>query len=367
MYKIFVVSGYGYWGDFLPTDLDEGEKQIGGGETAMIQISRALSNLGHDVTVFYDVARSDRYDGVNYLPSNLFVPLATQMRHDVLVSWDNSAAFRFADKARLRILAFQLNDTFIGPYDYTVDMYMHPSKWHAERYHELYPEMDGRKSRPRITNGIDPARYNPEDPPERNSHQVIYSSSPDRGLHHLLRFWPRIREAVPDATLEVFYEIDNWLTMVDNAPAPPGNIKERAQIIREFRTSNNGSEESGVTFHGGVGQGRLSVEQMKSAVQAYPCDPVQPTEGFSMTCLEAITAGCDLIVTDADALKELWADAPCVTVLPLPINDDIWVDTIVKALQKEEPRPLRDPVQYYWSTIATNWQKEIAACLMTPS
>ena len=360
--RILVVSGYGYWGGFLPTDLDEGSRQIGGGETAMIQVSRALAQQGHEVIVFYDTARSSQYDGVDYLPSNLFIPMVCQLKHDVLVSWDNPHIFRYADQAALRILAFQLNDTFIGPYDYTIDLYMHPSLWHAERYHGIYPEMDSRKSRTRITNGIDPARYNPSPPPDREAHRVIYSSSPDRGLHHLLRFWPRIREGIPNAKLEVFYEIDNWLKMVANAPAPPGDVKWRAEVVEKFRKENT-PENSGVTFHGGIGQKQLAMEQMMSAVQVYPCDPVQPTEGFSMTCLEAITAGCDLVITDADALQELWADAPGVTILPLPINDDVWVDTIVKALQVEDKRSLRDPLQYHWSTIAQNWLKEIYSCL----
>jgi len=250
--RVLVVSGYGYWGGFLPTDLDEGTRQIGGGETAMIQVSRELAKQGHEVMVFYDVAKAGKYDGVDYLPSNLFVPLICQLEHDVLVSWDNPHVLRYADAAAMRILAFQLNDTFIGPYDYTIDMYMHPSLWHAERYHELYPEMDSRKSRTRITNGIDPARYDPDPAPAREAHRVIYSSSPDRGLHHLLRFWPRIREAVPTAELHVFYEIDNWLKMVAEAPATPGDIEWRAEVVEKFRKENT-TEDSGVSFHGGIG------------------------------------------------------------------------------------------------------------------
>jgi len=359
--KIFVASGYGYWGNFNPSDLREGDHQIGGGETAMVSISRELAALGHDVTVFYDVGYFGMYDGVHYLPSNLYTPLVCQMEHDVLVSWDNPQAFRFADRAKLRVLAFQLNHTEVGALDYSIDMYFHPSKWHAERYHELYPEMDERKSRPRITNGIDPTRYNPATPPERIPHRTIYSSSPDRGLHHLLRIWPKVRMAVSDAELHVYYEIDKWLKMVD-VMAPP-EIVERARIVREFRA--NDPEAQGVLFHGGIGQAQLATEQMKSAVMAYPCDPTQPTEGFSMTCLEAVTAGCSLVTTDADALQELWADAPDVTILPLPVNDELWVNTVVKLLERDEARPLRDPVQYYWSTIAQRWVQEFLECLPT--
>ena len=78
-----------------------------------------------------------------------------------------------------------------------------------------------------------------------------------------------------------------------------------------------------------------------------------------MTCLEAVTAGLSLITTDADALGELWADAPGVTILPLPIDEDVWVSTIINALTTEIDRTPRVPMQYTWGTIAQHWQKEL--------
>ena len=358
--KIIVVSGYGYWGNFLPSDLDKGVKQIGGGETAMISISRELARKGHDVMVFYDVAYPGRYDGVDYLPTSMFVPMVCQLEHDVLISWDNPHIFRFADRAALRVLAFQLNATQIGVFDYTIDRYMHPSKWHAERYNELYPEITPENQMFRLTNGIDLTRY--EKKVEREPHRVIYSSSPDRGLHHLLDVWPKVRKEVEDAELHIFYEIDNWLQMAAMAFGMP-NIIKRGEYIKEFKENAEKCQQLGVTFHGGVGQKQLAEEQMRSAIMAYPCDPVQPTEGFSMTCLEAVTAGCSLITTDADALLELWADAPGVTILPLPFKPKLWVSTIVKELLSEETRTPTRPLQYAWATVAQTWEEEFKECL----
>jgi len=356
--RILVGSGYGYWGDFVPTDLRQGDKQIGGGETAMISISRELAALGHEVIVFYDTAYASSYEGVDYLPTNLMVPMICQLEHDVLVSWDNPAIFRFADRSKLRIMAFQLNNAELTILDHTIDLYFHPSLWHAERFHGLYPEMTPSKSRVKLTNGIDLHRYVPE--VERDSRRAIYSSSPDRGLHHLLRVWPRVREEVPEATLHVFYEIDRWLELVLGSGAGSSAIHERAHIVKDAREDSSGK---GIHFHGGVGQAQLAVEQLKSAVQVYPCDPVQPTEGFSMTCLEAITAGCSLVITDADALQELWADAPGVTIIPLPINDDLWVETIVQELLADKERVPLLPKQYTWAVIAQLWDKEMKAWL----
>ncbi|KKK55280.1 hypothetical protein LCGC14_3076120, partial [marine sediment metagenome] len=186
--RIFVVSGYGYWGHFLPTDLGGEDVQVGGGETAMVQLSKQLAKLGHQVIVFHDIERPGKYDGVDYLPTQMFMYLATQMEHDVLVTWDYPPVFRFADRGKVHVVAYQLNDTVVGIYDHVIDRYFHPSEWHLERFQKLYPEIAKSKCRPRMTNGIDPTRYLGD--VERNPKRVIYSSSPDRGLHHLLRIWP---------------------------------------------------------------------------------------------------------------------------------------------------------------------------------
>lgn len=360
--RIFVSSGYGWWGNFLPTDLDGDDTQIGGGETAMIQVSRHLAMLGHDVTVFHDIKRPGRYDNVDYLPTAMFIPLAVQMEFDVLVCWDAPSLMNFADRAKVRVVAFQLNDARIGIYDYMADLYFHPSEWHRDRFLRMFPEMTESKCRARMTNGIDPERYRGGESITRNDKRVIYSSSPDRGLHHLLRVWPNVVEQVSDAELHVFYDMDKWFEVdhqmeKEGLPSP---TRERAREIERLRADGVPQ----VTFHGGVGQGRLAKEQLASGVMAYPCDPVQPTEGFSMTCLEAVTAGCQLITTDADALKELWANVQGVTVLPLPVDDNVWIDTLVRTLNADSrPQPLQPDKTLLWSSIAKKWEREFETCL----
>ena len=366
--KLFITSSYSYWGGFKPTDLRDPNSnvQIGGGETAMCNVARELAALGHDVTVFYNTARSMKYEDVNYVDTSLFEHMACQIEHDVLVSWDLPHAFKTADRAKLHLMCFQLNDSQVGVFDHSIDLYFHPSNWHVKRFLELYPEITPSKTRAGLTNGVDLIRYTQD--VARDRKRVIYSSSPDRGLHHLLRIWPSVIAAVPNAQLHVYYDMNRWLKLCDDLAASGliVNTYERAMQVKSemAHLAQNGTEPS-VVFHGGVGQWQLAKAQLSSAVMCYPCDPVQPTEGFSMSCLEGITAGCTLITSNADALPELWTDAPDTTLLPLPVDDGVWSDAIIKALSDErtELRTAKIPEKFLWRNIAVEWMREISECL----
>jgi len=353
--RILMASGYGYWGAWNPNDLKQGTRQVGGGETAMANIARELAALGNEVITFYDVDKAGRYDGVDYLPTQLYQPLVCFMECDVLVAWDAAYLFRFRDRAKRHVLAFQLNDASVGVMDWAIDNYFHPSRWHEDRFHNLYPEISEDKQYCRITNGIDYGRYLVDPLPERDLHRVIYSSSPDRGLHHLLRIWPAVRAQDPKAELHVYYDMDKWLDVVEQLESQGRTVSttNRGILIRNYR--RDGVE--GVIFHGGVGQKDLATAQLSSAVMAYPCDPIAPTEGFSMSILEGIAAGCDTLITDADALPELWSNAPGITMLPLPFDDNLWVDTIVAKIRNGGVRAPRVREDLSWKHVAMKWIK----------
>lgn len=348
--RIFVVSGYGYWGNFSPDDLFGEDTQIGGGETAMICIARELAALGHEVVVFYNVEKPGKYGGVDYMPVEMFEAMAHNMEHDALVSWDFPHAFRYNTKSGKRIMAYQLNNAFVGLFDYVIDAYMHPSWWHAERFKELYPEIDDEKQFAPITNGVYTSRYEAQ---ERDPYRVIYSSSPDRGLHHLLSIWPEIVAREPRANLKVFYDAKKWIDTVKSIGREL-NTTERALLIDGYMKLNMPN----VEFVGAVGQGRIAREQAMATVLAYPCDPVDPTEGFSMTVLEGLTAGCQAVISDADAFPELWGDHPNSTMLPLPFDKQTWIDAIVSKFGKATEF---QNVGHDWKELAKRWEKIINA------
>lgn len=302
---------------------------IGGGETALMWLSRGLAQAGHDVDLFYDTARPGNYEGINFLPKALREHLLSTKDYDVLISWEDLPAARMSHRAKFVIFAIQCNAVDSGITDWGIDRYQVVSNWHQETIY---------LSDQRITpskflifpNGVDLRRYEQPHAP-RDPFRVIHSSSPDRGLHHLLRIWPRIKRKVPEANLQIFYDMDKWFSIVDQERQTNGwelNTSERADLVREGLERCKGLD---VVRRGAVDQWTLAVAQMEAGLGVYPCDPVARTEGFSNTVLEYMAARLPVIISNADAFPELWAAHS--TMLSLPVDDDEWVDAIVDQLR----------------------------------
>lgn len=357
--RIGVFGGsYGYWGQLDPDRLSDREAggQLGGGETACLRTAMALAARGHEVFLGANVPRIRTAGGVVLVPAMQFVPAIQVVGADVAVSWDEPMLFRFNLNARLQVLAFQLNDTQVEVLDYVIDKYFHPSGWHARRFAEKYglPES---KQVPCMTNATDLQGLQVDDPPERGR-RVLWASSPDRGLHHLLALWPEVQKQYPDAELHICYDMDRWITTVVQAASQGMELvtSERAMLIREQLSSLLGRDNFRVTYHGGLSKPRLRDFLLSSAIVAYPCDPVAPTEGYSMTILDSWAAGCQVLTTDADALPELWGDKEGITILPLPVREDIWTEAIINRLEDGTPPGPRDiPKEYSWDSLVDKW------------
>ena len=331
------------WGQFSPAILDE-DRQIAGAETALIHVSRELARLGHNVTVFYNVDKPGKYDGVAWRKLRDYNPREC---YDVLVAWEHPAVFQWQPCAFVTVLEMQCSDQpWLRP-DYRIDGFVPLSNWHRDFFCRRRG-VDPRRCYP-IPNGIDLSRYKGH--VEKESHRLIWSSSPDRGLHHLLRMWPEIRKAVPDAELHVFYsmkafEQQKWA------------MNKQAADLWYIKTH---LDQDGVVYRGAVGKKTLAQEQMKASLLAYPCDPAFPSETFCITALEACAAGLPLILSDADCLPEIYGEIA--TILPRPIDYDQWIVTIIKALRDDEWRQeqgakgRRFARRYTWQRVGKMWEK----------
>jgi glycosyltransferase involved in cell wall biosynthesis len=287
---------------WTPNNLDT--QGIGGSETAAVHMARELAALGHDVTVFSNCGdKEGNYEGVKYVhfehltQDTLFNGLPIEC--DLFIS--SRRVHLFPVNAAKKIL--WMHDTDVGPPTQDIcqkllqfDHVLALSQWHRANLLAFYPFLD--PSKVLVTsNGIDLERY--RDPPAKMGNQLIYSSSPDRGLALLLELFPAIKEQVSDAELHVYYGFDNYEKIIErNAHDPQMQEYARHEIatIREAMANTRG-----VIYHGRVGQKELARAQLASKVAAYP---THFTETSCISMMENQAAGCIPVTTQLAALPE---------------------------------------------------------------
>lgn len=237
--------------------------------------------------------------------------------------WDVAISINCPDdlrgmRAKKRVCYTLLNDfTFCqAGFEEHVDLFVSPSQPHLDqcltnpnwrRVEQGKAEWNP-SSKPWavVPLGCDPERYQGH---AKVPGRVVYTSSPDRGLHWLLQEWPAIRRAVPHATLRIFYRTTAWLRTFDNTPYFPEieGQRRRALYIEEALRRLKGH---GVELFDSVSRATLEKELGQAEVFAYPCDPDNEfTEGFSCSTLEACAARACPVITDADALGSIYSAA----------------------------------------------------------
>ena len=227
----------------------------------------------------------------------------------------------------LRICCFWLNEfSFCKPgFDEHVDVYLSPSDAHREM---AIGAWGAPKPEKWWTNylGCDPELYGNV---QKVSGRVVYCSSPDRGLHRVLEAWPRIKRAVPHATLHVFYRLEPWIRGFDETPyfPPIEKLRHRALWVERALRRMSGLG-WGITVHDSVDRATMAREMSRAEVLAHPCETTSWSEGFSCTVLEGCAAQACPIVSDCDALGEVYAPID-----PFPVGDwQGFADRMVRAL-----------------------------------
>lgn len=285
---VFVTASNEKWN---PTTVKE--KGIGGSETMLMNLATELAAIGHNVHVY--AADDGVFDKVQY-------HTYTDFHHidcDVLVV-SRYAQFLAEDSVRAKLKLLWLHD--VCAHGATAELMLKADKvlalseWHRQNIiavHHL-PEDQVIKTR----NGIDLMRFLTVNPPEKDKYKCINSSSPDRSWPVLLAMWPRIKEAVPEATLELCYGFANWKLSAANDPAQMSLIANLEKQIEDLRPL-------GVIFNDRINQEELAKLFKKSTAWLYP---TWFTETSCISAMEAQAAYCTIITSPIAALKETCAN-----------------------------------------------------------
>ena len=343
-------------------DLAAGGRGVTGSEQALLYLARAQAQAGHQVSVYLPTDTPGFQEGLELLDVRTAWPRLRRLDFaDVVVAWLSADPLRIAPPTALRVHSLQINDFLLcgAGYEQFVDVYVCVSETHRAHLWTEANHPVGSAPVEIIPNGVDLGRFGGR--AERTPRRCVYLSSPDRGLHWLLALWPEVRFAYPDAELHVFYEVQRWL---DQAVLLNSEVGLRARYV--VRRTNDLARH-GVLFRGPLSPEVLAQDLLQAEVLLYPCDTVRYTEGFGVAVLEACAAGVVPVITDCDALGEVYGESGALLV---PRGDGgRWTDTYLEAVLKllgapSEIEHRRERVQafattYDWRRVAEQWSDMI--------
>jgi glycosyltransferase involved in cell wall biosynthesis len=271
-----------------PKSLETG---LGGSEAVVIHLMRELAELGHEVTV-YNRCLDDEgiYDGVTYKNYDEFDVKET----DILIVWRTpSLLFKHhLDRIKVGKRYLHLHDTILQldviPYTLAYDGIFCLSEWHKDYYTICIPE-ELRYRYIQTRNAVDYSLFDQK--VKRDPKTIVYGSMYNRGLDNLLSSWPKIKLAVPEAKLRIFY---GWETL------------EKLLPLEEFKKYKKNMEElmdqEGVTHLGRISHAEVIKEMLGAGIWAYPCTNFD--EISCITAMNAQIAGAIPVVIPKAALNE---------------------------------------------------------------
>ena len=168
----------------------------------------------------------------------------------------------------------------------------------------------------------------------RNPKKVIYTSSYDRGLQHLLEIWPDVKKEVPEATLDIFY---GWKLFDQFYKDNPASMSWKGKMLEMMKAE-------GVTDNDRVSQAELTKEYESAGIFAYPA------HFGEINCISAIKAqayGAIPVVINYAALRET-------VQFGIKVDGDVYDREVNQEFKK----------QLIWALQNEEWQKEVRKPMM---
>lgn len=279
--SIVIYCGQGNGAEWAPPSIATG---LGGSENAVVYLSKELAKLGYEVTVYNKCgAMRGIYDKVAYEPYYAF---NDRDNFNILVGWRMPGLFNLDLIAKKKI---------VWMHDLSYPQFWNPKSiesvdkvvFLSEHHRSTAPEIPDEKVFI-SNNGIPPVILKK---PKRDPRKIIYASSYDRGLELILERWMKIRKAVPDATLSVFYGWDNFLRDFEHVP---DRMAWKAKMDKLM-------EQDGITHLGRIGHGKVQEEMETAGIWLYPAH-FQETN--CIVAQQAMAFGAIPVVAGYGALKE---------------------------------------------------------------
>lgn len=360
MSRIGLYIRYSPWGDVTPQTMRD--KGMGGRETALVQLAQSWAAMGHEVFAFVPLegkgGTQDYPDGgrVAWLPNTSTLTIVPALALDLFVSWEDipivDEVRPFVRRTVVEMQVAHLPDMLDLS---NVDNVAVLSEFAWGVILRQYPISDKLVVLP---NGVDKRLYDSmptvEGLPFKTGAEFLYSSSPDRGLHHLLAMWPKLNEAFDgSATLHICYGVDDFIADNIYSHREAGG---RALVIERALADPPPS----IMYHGKVGQDVLAGMHRRVDVLTYPADTMSATETGCVSIVEALAAGSKVVTTTCDCIPSEFGHLSAVTCVPLPLDYTDYVNQVVLAVNDKKNGEKVGEVDEFvqsrdWMSIARRW------------
>jgi len=346
---IFVADGN--WAPWTGADILT--KGLGGSETYIVEMARWIQRTGEfQVTVFCRSSHPDEsivYDGVTYTDlKELYRFVHRHAISSVIIS-------RFSEYIPMMLQSPGVDNVFVVAHDLSVSglhIHLNPPKlrqifvlteWHKTYFTSTFPSLESYVSP--MHYGIDYPESAVGQPNPKRWSRFIYSSFPNRGLLPLLQMWPRIRQRIPDATLDLYVDLSHQWTN-QNFP----------DLVKAIRDQLRALDGQGIVMHGWVSKADLYKGWKQADIWLYPCTF---QETFCLTALEAAASHTLAITSDLAALRDTVGDRGFL--IPGDPTSEDWQARALDCLDQ----CLRDPTEAYekltanreWA-VAHTWQAQ---------
>jgi hypothetical protein len=293
----------------------------GGTPAHFLNMVRELQKLGHIVRAFGSWKKPMIIDGVEYLPLNSITkygnPNVWWADYDVSPLIGKAGALRIGSHHTYRLdkAAFEW-----------IDVNTIPSQ---AALNTLKPFYDPWGKWVTLPNAI------PDDIPKRDPvpGRVLYHTSADRGLHHLISMWPEIRRRVPYATLH-FRLNQQWLDWASLWQFDNSELGKRARLLKQDLISAELA--GGFTRLPDLPRSEMWKEISQASVFAFPCDVRYPCETFSISTMECCKVGVPVVLCTQDSLKQIYGGYVLSVEPPVSKQINEFIDLVVTVLTDKE-------------------------------
>lgn len=279
------------WNTGSPREWDDRdlERGVGGSQAMMILYARQLVLMGHEVTChtpFPPFGKTRIFHGVQW--ASVLINGWRHGGYDVVISLRNPYNLL---ETQAPVRAFLANDQDCPTLPFVVNggdcnLIITISQYQTERYQKLYPDI-AEELYLTSSAGVEYKAYETED--LKMPQMCIYCSTPERGLAHLERLWPRILERVPEALLVVTggFGLYGW---------PKAEVeKHQGDLMRRIAALPQVIMQLNAPRH------ILQAWQKEASLMLYPSTY---DEMCCISALECAAARCAIITTNRAALSE---------------------------------------------------------------